>query len=161
VSAIGRPRATRDVDVVVWMPFARDWPRLVSAMSGHDLEFRAGGSLEFALTSRVLLLRHVPTGIDVDVSFGALDVEEQLIARARRIPESGLSLPLPRPEHLMILKAIAARPRDAADIEGLLETHPALDRDEVRAAVVELAELLESPELVESLDRVLSLVPRA
>ncbi len=157
VAALGRPRATRDVDVVVWSPFATEWPTLIDGLGDH-LAFREGGSLEFALESRVLLLRHVPTGVDVDVSLGALELERELVEGARLNPASGLALALPRVEHLVILKAIAARPRDIVDIEGLLQVHPDLDRAYVRRVVVEMGELLEAP-LADSLDAVMKRVP--
>lgn len=157
VAALGRPRATRDVDLVVWSPLADDWPRLIAGLGDH-LVFREGGSVEFAYESRVLLLRHVPTGVDVDVSLGALELERELIEGARPRESSGLELPLPRVEHLVILKAIAGRPRDMVDIEGLLEVNRDLDRAHVRRVVAEMGELLEAP-LVDALDAVMKRIP--
>lgn len=158
VAAIGRPRATRDVDVLVWLPSSRDWPAAVAQLL-PDLTFRPGGSLEFAHASRVLLLRHVATGIDVDVALGMLPVEEELVLRARLLPETGIMLPLPRPEHLVVLKAVAGRPRDLVDIEGILETNSTLDRVYVRRVVGELAEALEAPELLAALEQIFHRAP--
>lgn len=43
---------------------------------------RVADAIEFALRTRVLLLRHAPTGIDVDVSLGALPFEEEVVDRS-------------------------------------------------------------------------------
>jgi hypothetical protein len=58
------------------------------------------------------------------------------------------------------MKAVAHRPRDAADIKGLLEANPALDRGHVKGWVKEFADLLESPEILRDLEALFSRVPR-
>ena len=44
-----------------------------------DLVPRIPDAIEFAHETRVLLLRHAPTGIDIDLSLGALPFEEELV----------------------------------------------------------------------------------
>jgi hypothetical protein len=68
--------------------------------------------------ARVLLLRHAASRIDIDIAFAALPFERQALSRARWVHVSGLEVPLPTPEDLIIMKAIAHRPRDLADVEG-------------------------------------------
>jgi hypothetical protein len=51
--------------------------------------------LSFALRSRVLLLRHDPSGIDVDISLGALPFTEEAIARAVEGKVGKIRLPYP------------------------------------------------------------------
>jgi hypothetical protein len=63
----------------------------------------------------------------VDISFGALPFEEEAIARAVEGKVGKIRLPLPTPEDLVIMKAVAHRPRDAVDIEAVLDAHPKLD----------------------------------
>jgi hypothetical protein len=48
-----------------------------------------------------------------------------------------------------------------ADIEGLLQAHPGLDRGRVRRLVREFAGALGAPELIADLEAVLSRVPPA
>ena len=71
---------------------------------------------------------------------------------------AGLKVPLPRPEDLIIMKAIAHRPRDHADIEGLLQACPDVDRQHVARTVREFAMVLDAPELLEDLERIFSRV---
>jgi hypothetical protein len=64
-------------------------------------------------------------------------------------------LPLPTPEDLVILEAVARRPRDLADIEGILDLHPGIDKARMRKWVADFAALLEMPELRTDLERLL------
>lgn len=154
-SLLGRPRVTGDVDAVVWIGDA-DWDAFVEAGRRFGIVPRRPDALAFARRSRVLLLRHEPSTIDLDVSLGALPFEEEMIARARRHRLGRVSIPLPTPEDLIIMKAIAHRARDIADIESVLEANPGIDEARIRDLVREFAAILEAPELTTDLDRVLS-----
>lgn len=66
----------------------------------------------------------------------------------------GLSLPLPTPEDLLIMKAVAHRPRDLVDAEAIMEAHPRLDRRRVRSWVRQFAEALETPEILVDLNAI-------
>jgi hypothetical protein len=58
-----------------------------------------------------------------------------------------LRLRLPTVEDLIILKAVAHRPKDLLDIRTLVEIHPDLDRGRIEHWVRQFADLLETPEL--------------
>ena len=51
-------------------------------------------------------------------------------------------------EEILIMKAVAHRPRDMADIESILDAHPKLDLSRVRRWVREFSAALETPELL-------------
>jgi len=53
------------------------------------------------------------------------------------------------PEDLIILKAIASRPKDLEDIRNIALTYPDMDRARIEYWVREYAELLETPDLWE------------
>jgi hypothetical protein len=72
---------------------------------------------------------------------------------------AGVPVPLPTPEDLIIMKAVAHRERDMLDIEGLLATHPSLDVSRVRFWVRAFADALESPEIYDDLERQLQRPP--
>lgn len=153
-SLLGKPRVTGDVDAVVWTGDA-SWDELVEAGRPFGIVPRRPDVIAFARRSRVLLLRHEPSTIDLDVSLGALPFEEEMIARARRHRFGRLSVPLPTPEDLIIMKAIAHRPRDFADIESILEANPGIDEARIRDLVREFAAILEAPDLMTDLERLL------
>jgi hypothetical protein len=78
---------------------------------------------------------------------------EETIARATIVRIAGTSVPLPTPEDLVIMKAIAHRERDVMDVEGLLAAHPKLDVKRVRRWVRAFADTLELPEIYEDLQQ--------
>jgi hypothetical protein len=152
VALLGRPRVTRDVDAMVLLADDR-WPGFLEAGSTFSFVPRQPDALAFAHQARVLLLRHEPSGIDVDVALGCLPFEEEAVARATTVQVAGVSVPLPTPEDLVIMKAVAHRERDLVDIDGLLAAHPHLDVGRVRRWVRAFADALESPELYDDLEQ--------
>lgn len=142
VIACGVPRVTRDVDVA----FAAGRvpvTALVAELAALGIAPRIPDVEAFAAASQVLLLRHA-SGVDVDLSFASLPFELEAIAAAERRGLAGVSLPVARPEDLVIYKTIAWRPQDQQDVERLLILHgDAMDLDRVRARVGELADALE------------------
>jgi len=158
VALLGRPRVTRDVDALVLLAEER-WPAFLDAGRAFGFVPRQPDALAFAREARVLLVRHQPTGIDVDVALGCLPFEEEAVARARVVQVAGVSVPLPTPEDLIIMKAVAHRERDLLDIEGLLAAHPDLDLRRVRRWVRAFADALETPKLYNDLRQRLSRRP--
>jgi hypothetical protein len=104
----------------------------------------------------MLLLRHTPSGVDIDISVGSLLFEEEALARGQHRKVGGVLLLLPTPEDLIIMKAVAHRDRDLSDIEGVLDTNPKLDKKRIRHWVGAFAESLEMPELLDDLERLLA-----
>lgn len=64
-----------------------------------------------------------------------------------------LSIRLPRVEDLMIMKAIAQRPRDMLDLEALLSRYPDSDVGRVRRFLDEFARTAAMPDLLTNWDR--------
>lgn len=154
-SLLGRPRVTRDVDALVLLDEGR-WAEFLSAGARSGFVARRPDALPFARQTRVLLVRHEPTGIDPDIVFGALPFEEEAIARTISVPMGRIDLPLPAPEDLIVMKAIAHRPRDLADIESVLDAHPRLNLRRVRRWVREFSAVLEMPEILDDLETLLA-----
>ncbi|MCP4592046.1 MAG: nucleotidyl transferase AbiEii/AbiGii toxin family protein [bacterium] len=154
-SLLGRPRATRDVDVLVLLP-EEHWPTFLASGGRFGFEPRRPDCLAFARQARVLLLRHGSTKIDLDVVFGSLPFEEEAVARSRWTEVAGAAIPLPTPEDLIIMKAVAQRPRDLTDIEAISAAHPDLDEERVLRWVEAFANALEIPGIVVDLRRLLA-----
>jgi hypothetical protein len=154
-SLLGRPRVTRDIDALVLLDEA-DWARFLAMGEQLGFEPRRPDALDFAQQARVLLVQHARSGIDVDMVFGALPFEEEAVANAVWVDVVGIRLPLPAPEDLIIMKAVAHRPRDLGDIEAVLDAHPKLDRQRVRRWVREFSMALGMPDVLSDLEKVLN-----
>lgn len=147
VSLLGRPRFTRDVDVLVLLGEDR-WEKSLNAAAKFGFVPRIKNPIAFARVSRVFLLSHKPSGVAVDVSLAGLPFEEESITRVRWTKVGGLSLPLPTPEDLIIMKAVAHRPQDIADIAALLVAEPKLNLRRIRKWLKEFSAALDMPEIL-------------
>lgn len=154
-SLLGRPRLTRDVDALVLVDEVH-WAKFLAA--GANLGFlpRRADALAFAQETRVLLMRHEPSGIDADIVFGSLPFEKEAVTRAGWVELGGVKIPLPLPEDLIIMKAVAHRPRDLEDIEAILHAQSKLNLRRVRRWVREFSNALEMPEIIKDLEALLS-----
>jgi predicted nucleotidyltransferase len=64
-----------------------------------------------------------------------------------------LKLKVATPEDLIIMKAVAQRPRDIADIESILNAERGLDLARIRRWTQEFASVLGMPEIHEGVER--------
>lgn len=154
-SLLGRPRLTRDVDALVLVDEGL-WADFLTAGAGYGFNPRRDDALAFAQETRVLLVRHQESGIDVDLVFGSLPFEQEAVNRAIWMELGGVRAPLPLPEDLIIMKAVAHRPQDLTDIEAILAAHPQLNPRRVRRWVREFATALSMPEILNDLEVLLS-----
>ena len=145
---IAQARATQDVDAVVWLDL-KDAAEFINSGRRFGFVPRLEDVVDFARRSRVLLLRHSDTQINVDLSCGVLPFEREMIDRATEFKTSELILKVATPEDLIITKAVAHRGRDLIDVDNLLTIYPDLDLPRIRYWVSEFADVLEMPELVE------------
>jgi hypothetical protein len=150
----GTPRVTKDVDLVA-LADEDTWPTLLQAATEQALVPRIPDVLDFARTTRVLLLVHQPSGIEIDVSFGMLPFEHEIVSRATTRSVRKVSFRLASAEDVVVMKALALRPRDIADIEGILGALPNLDLNRVRSIVSLLSEALEGIDHVSELEGLL------
>ncbi len=155
VAILGRPRATRDIDTLAIIP-EEQWADALAASEQHGIVARIADPLAFARKTRVLLLRHQETGIDIDVILGRLPYEEEAVARGQVHSVEGVRIRLPVIEDLLIMKAVAQRPQDLRDIEGLLDAHPEADVERVRAWVREFATATTMPDLLTTFENLLA-----
>jgi hypothetical protein len=78
-------------------------------------------------------------GAPVHLFFAEDALHEAMPAAVREVPFAGSTIPIVSPEHLIIRKAMLARPTDRPDIEAILAAEPSLDLDEVRRWLGRLA----------------------
>lgn len=154
VSLLARPRLTADVDAVL-LASVEELPQILDWASEEGLLPRISDALDFARRYRVLLLCHQESDIYVDISLGILPFEAEMVERSQVRKIGDLSIRIPMPEDLIVLKAVAHRPIDLADIQAIAQSHPSLDRAYIRRWVTAFAEALEMPELWEEIEPLL------
>jgi len=141
-SLLGTPRFTADLDAVFLVSF-EDLPSFLSEAMKEGIEPRIQDPIGFARKSRVLLLRHTTSNIDIDISLGILPFEIEMVHRSTPVVLGSLQLQIPTPEDLIIMKAVAHRPKDLDDIEAIAASHPELDKQRIRNWVEQFGEALE------------------
>jgi hypothetical protein len=154
-SILGRPRATRDIDALV-VASDDQWIQLLGSSKVHGILPRIENPLEFARRTRVLLLRHTESAIDIDIILSGLPFAAEAVSRATVHDLSGVRVRLPQVEDLLVMKAIAHRPQDLRDIEGLLDVFPTANVESVRRCVRDFAAAAELPDLPEEFEKLLA-----
>lgn len=145
VSLLGRPRHTQDIDALILLDNEK-WEELLAAAEKYGFSARINDVIGFARKRRVLLMRH-KSGIGIDISFGALPFEEECLSRCKKVRFADIKVPIPTPEDLIIMKAVAHRPVDLEDIRNILISHPKLDISRIKYWLQEFAKVLEMPEI--------------
>ena len=151
---LAQPRGTQDIDAVTWLDLS-ETAEFVKSGASFGFFPRISDPIEFARKSRVVLLQHNQTKIDVDISLGALPFEQEMIERAIEFTMSELTVQVATPEDLIITKAVAHRKRDLLDIDNVVSVYPNLDLARIRHWVGQFAAVLEAPELVSDLEDLL------
>jgi hypothetical protein len=154
-SVLGQPRLTQDVDALAILPEG-EWANAISTAARYRIFPRIENPLDFARRSRVLLMRHEESGIDIDIIFGGLLFERTAIDNSKVHEIGGLRVRLPRVEDLLVMKAVARRPKDLQDIEGLLAAHPEADVAAVRRWVSEFATAISAFDMLEDFDKLVA-----
>ena len=158
VIARGVPRLTRDVDATI-AAGEIDVRELADRIARHGIIPRIADAIAFADARQVLLLRHEPSDVDVDVSLAWLPFELEAIAAADRVDVGGVSIRVARAEDLIIYKAVAFRPQDQQDIERLLTLHGTkVDLVRIRRTIDEFAQAIEEPERLAAFERIVKAV---
>lgn len=128
-----RPRATQDTTVVYGGP---DLDAIIEAAPAVGLTVNASEVASLA-QSGMTRLRHpgqLRGPVRLDVIHGAHPYYQRLAARAVPSDELGTSVVVARPEDLIVLKLLAARRQDLADVEAILDAQAgALDAALIRA----------------------------
>jgi hypothetical protein len=151
---LGKPRFTVDLDAM-FLASTKDIAHILEMAKEDGIEPRTEKVMEFAQKSRVLLLRHTASRANIDISLGILPFEEEVVARSMVHNAGALSVRLPTPEDLIIMKAIAHRPKDLLDIQAVVENHPDLDVARIKSWVKQFADVLEMPSLWDDIESIL------
>jgi hypothetical protein len=122
------PRATRDVDINVFVPVAL-WPQVRDALAALGVDVTADEkALERDGQVRLWWDRN-----PVDLFFSYDPFHEEMRRAARRAPFADTTIPILAPEHLAVCKLMFDRPKDWLDLEGMIVATDPLDLPEVEA----------------------------
>lgn len=156
----GVVRTTEDVDFTVDLGAATT-SALVAALEREGLELRVRDAGEFVAATRVLPLRHRPTGVPVDVVLAGSVIEDGFFERMQTIVVDGAPIHVPSLEDLIVMKTLAGRPLDLEDVVALLVANPEHDAASIRSALDELERALDQNDLVAQFDAALARARRA
>jgi hypothetical protein len=148
----GEPRETIDVDLTLWTGFGGEEPFVRKLLEHFDA--RIADAAEFAISRRVVLAR-ARSGVGLDIALGGIPFEELVVDRSSLFAFTPQTLLRTcSAEDLIVLKAFAARAKDWLDVEGIIirQTRK-LDWPYIRSQLQPLAELKESPEIMQELER--------
>ena len=148
----GEPRETVDVDLTLLTGLGGEDRFIARLMSDFDARIPAAAA--FARDNRVLLLR-TDSGVGLDIALGGLPFEASAVERSSRFTfPPDVALRTCSAEDLIVFKAFADRPKDWVDVEGIIIRQSGdLDWTYVRAQLAPLAELKESPEILDRLEQ--------
>lgn len=153
-SLLGKVRLTADLDALILLP-TNKIPELIQSAETLGIFPRIENAAEFARKNRVLLMRHRDSTTNIDISLAMLPFEKEVLERSQKIDVGAIKIQLPTPEDLIILKAVAQRPKDMLDIQGIVEAHPNLDRKRIEFWLRQFAEALSIPEIWLDVEKIL------
>ncbi|MCL4869154.1 MAG: hypothetical protein KJ063_09305 [Anaerolineae bacterium] len=115
---------------------------------------RIQNALPFALTNRVVLVK-TSRNIPLNISMGLPGYEDRVMERSVRYKIAHeKQVWIYSAEDLIIHKAVAARPQDLRDIEGVVYRQgDKLDAGYIREWLTIFAELLANPDLLQTFER--------
>jgi hypothetical protein len=156
----GVARLSADVDVTVDLA-DRCARELVEAFSEAGLGLRVADVDDFVNQTRVLPFVHRASRIPVDVVLAGPGLEEQFFAGAEQREIAGVAIPVAGAADLIAMKVLAGRPRDLADVEGIVRAQGRqLDVGRARSTLLALERALDRRDLVSELDRILHAAAR-
>ena len=151
----GQPRTTIDVDGTLLTMFV-DEEKYIDAILAR-FSSRISNARDFAANNRVLLLS-ASNGFGIDISFGGLPFEQQMIERSSLFAfEKDCVLRTCSAEDLIVLKAFAARDKDWADVDSILQRQKGkLDIEYICENLQPLCELKNSPEIMTKIHQLMN-----
>lgn len=148
----GEPRLTKDVDLTVAAPL--DDPESFIRQVADAFAPRIEDAVAFARRNRIILVQ-ASNGCPLDISMGLPGYEEEVMERAVEIElEPGKEVRLCSAEDLIIHKAVAGRPQDVRDIEGIVyRQRDRLDISTIRRWLQIFADLLDNSDVRDHFER--------
>jgi hypothetical protein len=145
VNLYGFPRATADLDLTIDLG-ERDPIELVPALRRACFDPRFADRA-FISATRVIPVVHRSTKLPIDLVLAGPGLEQLFLERVRKERIGSAVIPVIAPEHLVVTKILAGRPKDLEDVRELLAIR-SLDRTEIEALLRELESALGQRDLL-------------
>lgn len=144
VAAYGVPRTTGDVDVTIDLA-ERGLDTLVPPLRRAGFSPRVSDE-SFAVETRIYPVTHEPTGWSFDLVLAGPGLEQRFLDEVRMFRVGRHQIPVIAPEHLVVLKILAGRPKDLEDVRGMLRIAE-LDHRKVEGTLAEIESMLDQSDL--------------
>lgn len=147
VTAVGEPRFTADLDVIVFLQIEQLERLLARAI---DRGFEADMAAELAAARDGGSVRLTRGRFHFDLIVRSLFIEDLAYEHSRVLKVFERSARFPSPEDLVVLKVVAGRTKDLLDVDGVLRRHrETLDRKYVEATLRRVCDLAEDHAILE------------
>lgn len=148
----GDPRFTKDIDLTILAPL-EDLEGTIETILSHFTS-RVDDPLDLAIRSRMIVVQ-ATNGYPIDMSLGVPGYEEEVMRRSVSYKlASGKEVRLCSAEDLIIHKAVAGRPQDIRDIEGVIfRQRRELDHKYIHHWLTIFSDILETSEVLERFER--------
>jgi hypothetical protein len=152
----GAARMTIDVDLTVMLD-ARSPQELSAALSRHRVRVRVGeDEAAFIEQTRVLPVVHMESGVAGDIVLAGPGLEEGFLERAVERDVLGVKVPVAAAEDLVVMKVLAGRPKDIADVKAIVAAQgDALKVDDIRETLRLVEAALGQSDLLPAFEKVL------
>jgi hypothetical protein len=149
----GASRLTADVDVTLHLPVGLTTAALAGGLNAHGFRVRITNPAFIAQT-RVIPVVHEASGLPADLVIAGPGLEEEFLRRAVPHQIEGVSVPVASPEDMVVMKILAARPKDFEDVVSILTTQGEhFDMPLTRTLVQQLEDALGQSDLTPQLDK--------
>jgi hypothetical protein len=149
----GASRLTADVDVTLHLPTGLATVSFVDALDRHGFRVRST-SPTFIEQTRVIPVVHAASGLPADLVIAGPGLEEEFLRRAVIHVIEGVSVPVAAPEDIVVMKILAARPKDFEDVVAILTAQgERFDMALTRTTVHQLEDALGQSDLIPQLDK--------
>jgi hypothetical protein len=157
----GVARLTADVDVTVRLPEGTSSSSLVAVLAAHGFRPRVPDP-EFIERTRVIPFVHAATALPLDLVLAGPGLEDRFFDRAVSRTIAGARVPVASAEDIIVMKVLAGRPKDTADITAIAAANwERLDFRYVRRTLELVEQALSQDDLMPALKRALAVANRA
>lgn len=132
----GEPRLTQDIDLTIFTNLSNESAYISTLLGRYKPKFADAD--KFALTNRVLPM-FTKANIGIDITLGGFsDINPAFDRASYQKVSDAVSLRVCSADDLIIMKTVAARPRDWIDVESVIIKQSSLDWEYIDSSLAAL-----------------------